>query len=79
MIDKADSTFAGDLDSQLYKARALEVLGKREDSLNTVADCFKKGATDFQIRLMPDMGALRKDPRYIAILGSDRSRIHTGL
>ena len=68
MIDKADSLFAGDLDSQLCKARVLEILGRREDALNTLATCFKRGATDFQIQLMPDMGLLRTDPRYRQIL-----------
>jgi eukaryotic-like serine/threonine-protein kinase len=77
MIDKADSMFAGDLDSQLYKARTLEVLRRREDALNTIAACFKRGATDFQIRLMPDMGPLRKDPRYREILGSDGAEIQS--
>ena len=77
MIDKADSMFAGDLDSQLYKARTLEILGRREDALNTIAACFKRGATDFQIQLMPDMGPLRNDPRYREKLVSDGSRIHS--
>jgi eukaryotic-like serine/threonine-protein kinase len=68
MIQKADSMFAGDMDSQLNKARTLEVLGRREDALKTLASCFKRGATDFQIQLMPDMGPLRSDPRYRDVL-----------
>jgi hypothetical protein len=74
MIDKADSMFAGDLDSQLYKARALEVLGRREDALKTLAACFKRGAIDFQVQLMPDMADLRKDLRYQKIFVSDSSK-----
>jgi eukaryotic-like serine/threonine-protein kinase len=70
MIGKADSRFAGDVDSQLNKARALEVLGRRDDALSTLAACFKRGATDFQIRIMPDMGSLRNDPRYQELLSS---------
>jgi eukaryotic-like serine/threonine-protein kinase len=73
MIQKADSMFAGDMDSQLNKARTLEVLGKREDALTTLASCFKRGATDFQIQQMPDMGSLRSDPQYRDILNGPRS------
>ena len=68
MIQKADSMSSGDIDSQLVKARALEVLGRREDALTTLASCFKRGATDFQVQMMPDMGPLRGDPRYRDIL-----------
>jgi eukaryotic-like serine/threonine-protein kinase len=78
LIGKADSMFAGDMDSQLCKARTLEALGKRDEALKTIATCFKKGATDFQIQLMPDMGSLRRDPRYQAILNT-RAQSSNGL
>ncbi len=66
LIEKAEHSIApaGDLDSQLYKARTLELLGKREEALTTVAACLKRGATEFQFQTMPDMGALRDDPHY---------------
>ncbi len=70
IISKADTMFAGDVDSQLTKARALEVLGRRDEALSTLAACFKRGATDFQIRIMPDMGLLRHDPRYQDLVSS---------
>jgi eukaryotic-like serine/threonine-protein kinase len=70
LIDKAEQCLAGDLDSQLRKARTLELLGRRDSALVTVADCMKRGATKFQFQTMPDMGALRDDPRYKTIIGS---------
>jgi serine/threonine protein kinase/Tfp pilus assembly protein PilF len=70
LIDKAEQCLAGDLDSQLRKARTLELLGRRDNALVTVADCVKRGATKFQFQTMPDMGALRDDPRYKTIIDS---------
>ena len=72
-IRKAESLGADDLDSQLYKARTLESLGKRDEALATLAMSFRKGANDFQIAPLPDMQALRKDPRYRALLQSKRA------
>jgi serine/threonine-protein kinase len=67
LIEKAEHYYADDMDSQLYKARILELLGRREDALNTISRCFARGATLFQLETMPDMGELRKDPRYLAM------------
>jgi tetratricopeptide (TPR) repeat protein len=64
LIERAESLGARDMDSQIYKARILELLGKRDDALTTLADCSRKGATDFQVASFPDMQPLRKDPRY---------------
>jgi serine/threonine protein kinase/predicted Zn-dependent protease len=70
LIAKAEHVLAGDLDSQLRKARTLELLGKREDALATVEACLKRGATEFQIRTMPDLAELRDDSRYRAFIKS---------
>jgi tetratricopeptide (TPR) repeat protein/tRNA A-37 threonylcarbamoyl transferase component Bud32 len=64
LIQKAEPLGASDMDSQLYKARILEQLGRRDDALATLATCFRKGASALQITPFPDMQALRKDPRY---------------
>jgi eukaryotic-like serine/threonine-protein kinase len=64
LIERAESLRARDMDSQLYKVRILELLGKREDALMTLAACSRKGATDLQFPPLPDMDSLRKDPRY---------------
>lgn len=70
LMQKAESLGAGDMDSQLTKARILEILGRRQEALNTLAACFRKGATRFEIAPVPDFGALQKDPRYQEILQS---------
>jgi eukaryotic-like serine/threonine-protein kinase len=70
LIERAESLGAGDMDSQLYKARTLELLGKREQALSTLAACFRKGATDIQVMPFPDVQLLRKDPRYREIARS---------
>jgi eukaryotic-like serine/threonine-protein kinase len=64
LIERAESLGARDMDSQIYKARILELLGKRDEALTTLAACSRKGATDFQLVPFPDMQPLRKDPRY---------------
>jgi eukaryotic-like serine/threonine-protein kinase len=64
LIERAESLGAHDMDSQVYKARILELLGKREEALTTLAACFRKGAGDLQLLEFPDLRALRKDPRY---------------
>jgi tetratricopeptide (TPR) repeat protein len=67
-IKKAESLGADDLDSQLYKARILELTGKREDALTTLSSSFKRGASVFEVDSFPDLQALRKDPRYRQML-----------
>jgi eukaryotic-like serine/threonine-protein kinase len=67
-IAKAESLGAADMDSQLCKARILELVGRRDEALATVAFCFLKGATDLQVAPFPDLQLLRKDPRYKEIL-----------
>ena len=68
LIQKAESLGAVDMDSQVYKARVLELLGRRDEALATLADCFRKGATALQIAPYPDLHSLRKDPRYRQML-----------
>jgi serine/threonine protein kinase/Flp pilus assembly protein TadD len=67
-ITKAESLGADDMDSQLYKARILELLGRRDQALATLALCFLKGATALQVASFPDLQLLRRDPRYREIL-----------
>ena len=64
LIQKAESLGANDMDSQLSKTRVLELLGKREQALSTLAACFQKGATDLQLLPFPELQSLRKDPDY---------------
>jgi eukaryotic-like serine/threonine-protein kinase len=70
LIERAESLGARDMDSQIYKARILELLGKRDDALTTLAACFRKGATDLQVVEFPDLQPLRKDTRYRQLVQS---------
>jgi eukaryotic-like serine/threonine-protein kinase len=74
LIQKAESLGAGDIDSQLYKARILELLGKRDQALVAFRECFEKGATPLEVVLFPDMQELRNDPRYLQIVKSTGAR-----
>jgi hypothetical protein len=73
MIRKAESLGADDMDSQLYKARMLELLGRRDAALATLSLCFRKGATSLQFAPFPDMQSLRRDPRYLAMARSAKT------
>ncbi len=72
LIAKAESLGAYDMDSQLYKARILDLLGKREEALTTVAACFRRGATDVQFAAFPDLQSLQRTPATST--SSSRSR-----
>ena len=67
-IEKAESLGAADMDSQLYKMRILEILGKREAALDTLAGCFQRGATVLQVPPVPDLRGLRNDPRFLKLV-----------
>jgi len=64
LVQKAELLGAGDMESQIYKVRILELLGMRDEALATLKACFEKGASDIQIVLIPEMQGLRGDPRY---------------
>lgn len=68
LIKKAETFGASDMDSQLCKARILELLGRREDALAVLKTCFLNGATDFQVSSAPDLRSLQRDPRYQRLL-----------
>ena len=67
-ITKAQAIGADDIDSQLTKARILELLGKRDEALETISACFRRGATSYQLAAVPDLRLLQKDPRYIELM-----------
>lgn len=73
LIAKAESLHADDMDSQLLKVRALELLGRRDDALTTIAQCMKRGATVFQFESMPDLEKLRTSADYKSIVASTAS------
>jgi eukaryotic-like serine/threonine-protein kinase len=73
LVKKADVLKAVDMESQLIKVRVMELLGDREAALTTASSCLKRGATVSQMEAIPDLEALRSDPRYKAIAGSSAS------
>ena len=70
LIKKGESLGADDIDSQLCKARILELIGLRDDALATLKTCFLAGATSFQVSSAPDLRPLEYDPRYKQLLQS---------
>jgi eukaryotic-like serine/threonine-protein kinase len=64
LVERAESFGALDVNSQLYKGRIWELLQKREAALDTMAECFHRGASDIQVAAFPDMHSLRADTRY---------------
>lgn len=77
LIKKAELFHAGDIDSQLTKARIFQLLGDRDAALETIAACVKQGATHSQIQSIPDLESLRSDPKYKDLYTSSFSEIRT--
>jgi serine/threonine protein kinase/Tfp pilus assembly protein PilF len=67
-LHKGESFPSSDIDTQMCKARILETLGQRDAALSTLASCLRRGASTFQVDLMPEMKQLQVDPRYLEIL-----------
>ncbi|WP_158615302.1 serine/threonine-protein kinase [Acidipila sp. EB88] len=63
-LRKAETLPIDDLDSQLARARALQAMGRRQEARAALKRCLQRGATEFQVRLMPDLSVLQADPRY---------------
>jgi tetratricopeptide (TPR) repeat protein len=64
LLRKADDLKVSDIESKLVKARVLELLGRRNDALTTIADCLGHGGTRYDVELTPDLGKLQNDPEY---------------
>lgn len=75
LITKAESFHADDMDSQLFKVRTLELAGRREDALTTMARCLKRGPTLFQFEWMPDLEKLRASPEFKSMAVSSATGI----
>ncbi len=75
LIAKAESFHADDMDSQLFKVRTLELAGRRDDSLATIARCLKRAPTLFQFEWMPDLEKLRTSPEFKSMVVSNTSSI----
>jgi tetratricopeptide (TPR) repeat protein len=73
LLKAAEQYLASDLDSQLVKARVLELAGRRSEALSTLEACFKRGTTMFEVASIPDLTALRNDPAYDQVARAARS------
>jgi eukaryotic-like serine/threonine-protein kinase len=67
LLTKAGNMENTDVDTELIRARVLELLGKRKDAVTTLANCFEKGTTSFEVAYIKDFAALRKDPEYTRV------------
>jgi tetratricopeptide (TPR) repeat protein len=63
-IRKAEARGATDAKSQLEKAEALALLGRKEEALNLVLDCLRKGISTVEVELALDLKEVRADSRY---------------
>jgi tetratricopeptide (TPR) repeat protein len=70
LMAKAETFHADDMQSQLYKVRILELAGRRDDALATIARCLRRGPTRFRIVSMPDIEKLRRTPDFERIVAS---------
>jgi serine/threonine-protein kinase len=68
LLHKADTYGIRDLDTDLAKARVLELLNRRKDALSIIASCFRRGATGIEVSCIRDLNNLRKDPQYLQLL-----------
>ena len=73
-IRKAESLGAPDAKSQLEKAQALALLGRKDEALNLVLDCLRKGISTVEVNLALDLKEIRADPRYQRYLAQARPK-----
>jgi serine/threonine protein kinase/Flp pilus assembly protein TadD len=77
LMKKAEYFKAGDIESQLAKARILVLLGDHDAALDAIEVCLKMGATPSQIDSTPDLESLRSDPRFQKMATSSVSQTET--
>ena len=70
LLKKADENYSGDLDSQLCRIRVLEVLGHREDALQTAAGILRRGAPPSQIEQVADLQNLILDRKFRRLIST---------
>jgi eukaryotic-like serine/threonine-protein kinase len=63
-IRNAEEKGARDAKSQLEKAEALALLGRKDEAVELVLDCLRKGISKVEVELALDLAEVRVDPRY---------------
>jgi tetratricopeptide (TPR) repeat protein len=72
-LRQAKAYGATDVESQLTEAQVLALLGEKEEAIQLVLDCLKKGISPSEINLALDLKDVRLDPRYKAAVARARS------
>jgi tetratricopeptide (TPR) repeat protein len=75
---KAQELGSTDLHSQLIKAQALALVGKKGEALDLVLDCLKKGLSQTQVELALDLKEVRTDPRYLRAVAAGNRKAKDG-
>ena len=73
-LERADALHASDMESQLFKIRTLELLGRRADAIGLIEKCLKRGATTFQMQSLPDLGPVRATPQFRTLIEASTSK-----
>ena len=63
-IKKAEDGGARDAKSQLEKAEALALLGRKDEAVSLVIECMRKGISTVEVEYALDLKEVRADPRY---------------
>ena len=63
-LERADTLYTNDIESQLLRIRTLELVGKRADAIGLIEKCLNRGATTFQMQVLPDLDSLRATSRF---------------
>jgi tetratricopeptide (TPR) repeat protein/class 3 adenylate cyclase len=74
----ADQRNANDVDSDLYKAQALAILGKSEEAFQLVLECIDRGLSPVDVSSALDLVRFTSDPRYKAHVAKRQSVLRTG-
>ncbi len=64
LLKNAYAFKTSDADREFREASAEELSGHREKALALLADCVRSGYSKYDITHAPELGALRKDPRF---------------
>ena len=58
---------------QFTKAQALAVLGRKQEALDLLLKCIDRGLSPVDVDLVPDLAAVRQDPRYRRLVASKKT------
>jgi serine/threonine protein kinase/Tfp pilus assembly protein PilF len=68
-MENAEKYGASDVHSRFMKVQALALMGKKQEALTLLLDCVKHGLSPVEVDMALDLRELRKDPRYLSVVG----------